>query len=165
MYLLVFITLVVGLIGIYAETLSIQTARLYSNQTTVSNTLLAWHSTDCGTGSVRRDNCQRRIPWRCWMQFNDNRTGGCCDLFKWRQRRNRRWGTSPAGLLNGRTNKLLDEPATGVQHEYLYLLFHLLSARWTKLHRHFCTAAHDIGFQPAARLYYAAGSRRRSRSG
>jgi hypothetical protein len=45
MYLLVFVTLVISLIGIYAQVISVQAARLASNQTAVIQQMLRWHST------------------------------------------------------------------------------------------------------------------------
>lgn len=44
MYLLVFITLVVALIGTYTQVFAVQTARLYANQTTAADAFLTWHS-------------------------------------------------------------------------------------------------------------------------
>ncbi|MDP9128270.1 MAG: hypothetical protein M3N08_08445 [Pseudomonadota bacterium] len=45
MYLLVFVTLVIALTGVYAQVLSLQAARLFSHQTTVARALLNWHAT------------------------------------------------------------------------------------------------------------------------
>ncbi len=45
MYLLVFTTLVISLIGLYAQTLTVQAARFAAGQTTVAQAMLAWHAT------------------------------------------------------------------------------------------------------------------------
>jgi hypothetical protein len=45
MYLLVFVTLVISLIGLYAQVLTLQSARLAQGQTVVAQAMLRWHST------------------------------------------------------------------------------------------------------------------------
>jgi hypothetical protein len=44
MYLLVFVTLVVALTGIYAEVLALQTRQLYGHQTTIAAAMQEWHA-------------------------------------------------------------------------------------------------------------------------
>jgi len=44
MYLLTFITLLIGLIGIYAQVIALQTARMVAQQTGIAMTLIQWHS-------------------------------------------------------------------------------------------------------------------------
>lgn len=44
MYLLVFVTLVVALTGIYGEVLAVQTKQLYANQTGIADAMQAWHN-------------------------------------------------------------------------------------------------------------------------
>jgi len=45
MYLLVFVTIVISLIGVYAQILTVQTARLASGQATIAQAMLTWHAT------------------------------------------------------------------------------------------------------------------------
>ncbi len=45
MYLLVFVTLVIALTGIYTQVIMIQAARLFSNQTAIAREMIIWHST------------------------------------------------------------------------------------------------------------------------
>lgn len=45
MYLLVSVTLIVAVIGIYSQALSVQTARFYSHQTNLADTMLTWNAT------------------------------------------------------------------------------------------------------------------------
>jgi len=44
MYLLVFTTLMIGIIGLYTQVLGLQTARLASNQKAIGSTMLQWHT-------------------------------------------------------------------------------------------------------------------------
>jgi hypothetical protein len=45
MYLLVFVTLVISVIGLYTQTFALQTARIMSRQTGFANAMLTWHGT------------------------------------------------------------------------------------------------------------------------
>lgn len=44
MYLIVFVTLAVSLITVYAEVLTVQTSRLYAAQTSLAQQMVAWHT-------------------------------------------------------------------------------------------------------------------------
>lgn len=50
MYLLVFVTLVIGLIGIYGQILTAQTARVAASQTGFAQTMMDWHSAAVSMG-------------------------------------------------------------------------------------------------------------------
>ncbi len=43
MYLVTFLILILSIIGVYAQTLSVQAARIYANQAGFAHTVLAWH--------------------------------------------------------------------------------------------------------------------------
>jgi hypothetical protein len=43
MYLLVFVTLVISMIGLYAQTLVLQAARFNAGQATAAQAMLIWH--------------------------------------------------------------------------------------------------------------------------
>jgi hypothetical protein len=51
MYLLVFITLVISLIGLYTQTFALQTARMMSHQTGFANAMLAWQAAAVSMGA------------------------------------------------------------------------------------------------------------------
>ena len=44
MYLLVFVTLVISLIGLYGQVLSLQAARLAAGQSAIAQAMIRWHS-------------------------------------------------------------------------------------------------------------------------
>lgn len=44
MFLMVYVTLVIGLIGVFSQVYTLQAARMYANQNAVANTMLAWHT-------------------------------------------------------------------------------------------------------------------------
>ncbi|MDX2027632.1 MAG: hypothetical protein SFW62_03235 [Alphaproteobacteria bacterium] len=56
MYLLVFITLVISLIGVYTQALAVQTSRLFSKQTAVAETMLTWHGIALTMAQYARTN-------------------------------------------------------------------------------------------------------------
>ena len=43
MYLLVFVTLIIGMVGIYAQVLSLQAARIAASQTGLAKAMMVWH--------------------------------------------------------------------------------------------------------------------------
>jgi hypothetical protein len=51
MYLLVVVTLVIGLLSIYAQVLSLQAARIAEGQTGLANTMLMWHAAAVSMGA------------------------------------------------------------------------------------------------------------------
>ncbi|MFY9288870.1 MAG: hypothetical protein WAO98_10265 [Alphaproteobacteria bacterium] len=57
MYLLVFVTLVISMIGVYVQVLSLQTARIAAQQNGIAQAMLAWHSAATSmAGSIIRTN-------------------------------------------------------------------------------------------------------------
>lgn len=51
MYLLVFITLIIGLVGIYAQVVSLEAARIASNMTGLAKNMIIWHSAAISMGA------------------------------------------------------------------------------------------------------------------
>lgn len=45
MFLMVYVTLVVGLIGVFSQVYTLQAARMYANQNAIAKAMLAWHTT------------------------------------------------------------------------------------------------------------------------
>ena len=50
MFLVVFVTLVISVIGLFVQIYSLQTSRMYNNQTALMQTMQTWHATAAGMG-------------------------------------------------------------------------------------------------------------------
>ena len=63
MYLLVFVTLVIGLVGIYAQVLSLQAARIASSINALGTNMVEWHLAAISMGgSILQTNLPASIP-------------------------------------------------------------------------------------------------------
>jgi hypothetical protein len=78
MYLIVFVTLVIAILGTYTQVLSVQTARIISSQTNIAQTMIAWHTAAISMAESILDTQTYNLQTNALGQYNSSlQTNGC----------------------------------------------------------------------------------------